>query len=29
MITFADVYLWGQHAGTVAWDENYQAGSFS
>ena len=28
MITFADVYLWGQHAGTVAWDENYQAGSF-
>lgn len=28
MITYADVYLWGQHAATVAWDENYQAGSF-
>lgn len=28
MITYADIYLWGQHAGTVAWDENYQAGSF-
>lgn len=24
----ADIYLWGQHAGTVAWDENYQAASF-
>lgn len=28
MITLADIYLWGQHAGTVAWDENYQAASF-
>lgn len=28
MITYADIYLWGQHAATVAWDENYQAGSF-
>ena len=28
MITFADVYVWGQHAGTVAWDESRQAGSF-
>lgn len=28
MITYADVYLWGQHAATVAWDENYQAASF-
>ena len=28
MITFADVYIWGQHAGTVAWDESRQAGSF-
>lgn len=28
MITFADVYIWGQHAGTVAWDETRQAGSF-
>ena len=28
MITYADVYLWGQHAATVAWDKNYQAGSF-
>ncbi|MBR1388409.1 MAG: type II toxin-antitoxin system HipA family toxin [Prevotella sp.] len=28
MITYADVFLWGQHAGTVAWDENYQAASF-
>ena len=24
MITYADIYLWGQHAATVAWDENYQ-----
>ena len=28
MITLADIYLWGQHAGTVAWDENYQTASF-
>ena len=28
MITYADIYLWDQHAATVAWDENYQAGSF-
>ena len=28
MITFADVYIWGQHAGAVAWDETRQAGSF-
>ncbi len=28
MITYADIYLWGQHAATVAWNENYQAGSF-
>ena len=28
MITLADIYLWGQHAGTVAWDENYQVASF-
>lgn len=28
MITFADVYIWGQHAGAVAWDESRQAGSF-
>ena len=28
MITFADVYIWGKHAGTVAWDEHRQAGSF-
>ena len=28
MITFADVYVWGIHAGTVAWDETHQAGSF-
>ena len=28
MITFADVYIWGQHAGTVAWDESRQAGNF-
>lgn len=28
MITLADIYLWEQHAGTVAWDENYQAASF-
>ena len=28
MITYADVYIWGQHAGTVAWDETRQAGSF-
>ena len=28
MITLADVYIWGQHAGTVAWDESRQAGSF-
>ena len=28
MITFADVYIWSQHAGTVAWDESRQAGSF-
>ena len=28
MITFADVYLWGRHAGTVAWDESRQCGSF-
>ena len=28
MITFADVYIWGRHAGTIAWDENRQAGSF-
>lgn len=28
MITFADVYVWGIHAGTVAWDETRQAGSF-
>lgn len=28
MITYADIYLWGQHAATVAWDDNYQAGSF-
>lgn len=28
MITLADIYLWGQHAGTVAWDETYQAASF-
>ena len=28
MITLADIYLWGQHAGTVAWDENYHAASF-
>lgn len=28
MINFADVYIWGEHAGTIAWDENRQAGSF-
>jgi len=28
MITLADIYLWGQHAGTVAWDENYQTANF-
>ena len=28
MITLADIYLWGQHAGTVAWDESRQAASF-
>lgn len=25
MIKFADVYLWGEHAGTIAWDESRQA----
>lgn len=28
MINYADVYLWSQHVGTVAWDESRQAGSF-
>lgn len=28
MINFADVYIWGQQVGTVAWDANRQAGSF-
>lgn len=28
MINYADVYLWNQHIGTVAWDESRQAGSF-
>lgn len=28
MIKFADVYLWGEHAGTIAWDESRQAGTF-
>ena len=28
MINFADVYIWGEHAGTIAWDEKRQAGSF-
>ncbi len=28
MITFADVYIWGKQAGTVAWDERRQSGSF-
>ena len=28
MITYADVYIWGMHAGTVAWDENRQTCSF-
>lgn len=28
MINYADVYLWNQHIGAVAWDENRQAGSF-
>ena len=28
MITFADVYIWGRHAGTIAWDEHRQVGSF-
>ena len=28
MIRLADVYLWGRHMGTVAWDESRQAGSF-
>lgn len=28
MITLADIHLWGQHAGTVAWDENYQTARF-
>ena len=28
MINFADVIIWGEHAGTVAWDETRQSGSF-
>ncbi len=28
MINFADIYLWDEHAGTVAWDEQHQTGSF-
>ena len=28
MITFADVHIWGRHAGTIAWDEHRQVGSF-
>ena len=28
MITIADVYIWGRHTGTIAWDENRQVGSF-
>jgi len=28
MIAFADVYIWGKQAGTVAWDERRQSGSF-
>ena len=28
MITYADIYLWGQHAATVAWDENYQVARY-
>lgn len=28
MIDFADVYIWGQKAGTVAWDERREMGSF-
>lgn len=28
MIYFADAYIWGEHAGTIAWDERRQTGSF-
>ncbi|MBQ9363642.1 MAG: type II toxin-antitoxin system HipA family toxin [Bacteroidaceae bacterium] len=28
MIIYSDVYLWGQHIGTVAWNEQKQTGSF-
>lgn len=28
MINLADVYIWGEQAGTVMWDEKVQAGSF-
>ena len=28
MINFADTYIWGEHAGTIAWDESRQVGSF-
>lgn len=28
MITIADIYIWNQHAGTVAWDDSRQAASF-
>ena len=28
MITFADVYVWGIHAGTIVWDESRQTGNF-
>lgn len=28
MITYADIHLWGQHAGTVAWDENFQVARY-
>ena len=28
MVNYADVYLWNEHIGTVAWDESRQVGSF-
>lgn len=28
MIAFADVYVWGVHVGTIAWDESRQTGNF-
>lgn len=28
MINFADVYIWGEHVGAIAWDERRQTGSF-